>query len=99
MTASAKTASEIATLFENLRALDAAAGPTVNNHDRLIILIQACIADDVRTLGAIIGVLRRLGFDYSHIAVTLKQGNGSDPVRHWWQCDEAGNYRNLAGPI
>ncbi len=82
-------------MFDRLRELDYACGPDADKHDRATALIAACIAEEVNTKSAIIGVLKGLGFAPGHIAKWLDLHTGNNPDRHWWHCDEAGIYHLL----
>jgi hypothetical protein len=66
-----------------------------NKHDHAIIGITACIAAGIVTRKDIMDTLSRISLNPKHVVITLNSETGSDPVRHRWQCDEDGNYRNL----
>lgn len=86
---------QTAEMFDRLHDLDYACGPEANKHDRATPLIAGCIVEGVNTKSAIIGVMKHLGFRNDHIAKWLDMHTGSDPMRHWWQRDDAGIYQLL----
>lgn len=77
-------------LYELLRMVIEACGPTATKHDRAIAAITVCIDQGVATLPHLIGVLRPLEFHQGHIAHILKDGTGSDPSRYRWYRDAEG---------
>ena len=81
-------------LLEGLRALDQACGPDISKHDRVIVLIQACIEGGFDTKERILGALQRMDCHKTHAQIILSKSTGSNPSRHRWQRDEAGIYRN-----
>ena len=63
---------------------------TANSHDRVTILIAACIDAGINTGSRIIGVAVRLGFNSQHAGIILSAGVGLN-----WNRDEDGHYSNL----
>lgn len=86
---------ELIELYDDLRRLDTACGAKASKHDRAIVLITACIDRGIDTRAQIVDVMRRLGFNYKHVAILLEEGSGNDPGGYHWQLDCAGRYRNL----
>jgi hypothetical protein len=82
------------TLLADLRALDFACGKGTNKHDRVIVLIHACIDAGCNTKEAIQEALRLLGWNLQHARIILSSSTGNNPNLHRWQRDEAGVYRN-----
>jgi hypothetical protein len=66
-----------------------------NKHDHAIVGITACIEAGIVTRRGIMDTLSRAGLSPKHVVITLNGETGSDPVRHRWQHDEDGVYRNL----
>ncbi len=75
-------------LFARLRLLREQCGPTANEHDLAYILINACIEEGINTKAHMNGVLRHLDLSRGFIAITLKQGTGSNPESFAWRCVE-----------
>ena len=81
-------------LLADLRALDIACGQGANKHDRVIVLIHACIDAGCNTKGAIQEALGQLGWNLPHAMIVLSKSTGNNPSLYRWQRDEAGIYRN-----
>ena len=82
---------EVNAIFERLRGLMKDCGrPGANKHDRMIVLIAACIDEGINTGTRIVGVAKRLEFDGQHAGIVLSTGVG-----RYWERDENGTYRNL----
>lgn len=94
-----RTAEETAAAFRGLRELATNCGLTSNRHDRVIVLIHACIAYGFNTPSRITGALAKLGYDKQHVGMTLHNGTGEDPVRHRWNRGGDGRYHSLPGTI
>jgi len=54
----------------------------VGKHDRVIVLIQACISQGIVRGTQLVSVIKELGFNAQHVGMTLTKGRGDDPVRH-----------------
>lgn len=80
-----RTREEFEELLGGLRKLDRSLGPAVNKHDRVIVLVHACLDQGANTRAQIMALLKPLGFDRRHIAIVLKAETGNDPTRHRWQ--------------
>lgn len=78
------------TLFDDLRALDEACGPQSNKHDRLTVLLTACIERGINTRPRLISVMKHLNFDQRHIAIMLDDRLGRE-----WQRGPDGRYSVL----
>jgi len=80
---------DVGAIFRRLRQLmmDCA---KANSHDRLTMVIAACIDEGITTGTRIVGVARKLGFDAQHAGILLTGGIGSH-----WSRGEDGQYRNL----
>jgi len=76
--------------FEGLRQLLGACGPDTNRHDRLTVLIAACIDAGFDTESGIIVAARAHGFKAGHAAILLREGIGIH-----WRSDGGGRYRNI----
>ena len=85
---------EMETLLADLRALDIACGTGANKHERVIVLIHACIDAGCNTKVAIQQALGRLGWNVRHALIILSNSTGNNPDLYRWQRDEAGIYRN-----
>ncbi|QDM40630.1 hypothetical protein [Altererythrobacter sp. TH136] len=84
-------------LFLRLRDLErhlASAG--VNKHDRVHMLINACIGEGIDTGCRIVGVLAALGFNRQHAGITLKAGLKCEP--EWPNWGRSGDGRYYAPP-
>ena len=66
-----------------------------NKHDLGTVGITACSDGGIVTRKAIIDTLASAGLNPKHVPIVLAKDTGSDPLRHRWQRDEAGVYRNL----
>lgn len=78
--------------FQRLQALMADCGSKCSRNDVAIVLIIGCITEAIDTRPQIIGALRKLGLDYRHAAIILKNGTGSSPTGHRWQRGPDGRY-------
>ncbi|WP_137870978.1 hypothetical protein [Sphingopyxis sp. 2PD] len=82
---------DVNAIFERLRGLMKDCGrPGANKHDRMLVLIAACIDEGINTGPRIVGVAKRLNFDGQHAGITLSTGVGK-----YWERGENGTYRNL----
>lgn len=86
--------SDVSAIFERLRQLDRKCGPTANLHDRVTVLICACIEEGINAGPRIIGAIKHIGYNSRHVGKLLRDGTGNDPRRHWWYRDPVGTYRN-----
>ncbi|WP_257540721.1 hypothetical protein [Sphingobium sp. CFD-1] len=75
--------------MERLQRLLDGYGSEGNMHEKAIMLIEACIMEGLNTGPAIIGALKRLGFNPRHIAIVLK---GDTPFACRWRKDADGIY-------
>ena len=82
-------------LLSGLRQLEQACGSSVGKHDRAIVLIHACLDQGINTRGAIMAVLRHLGFVRGHIAIVLEANTGINPNGSHWKRTESGVYENF----
>ena len=80
---------------DRLRELIHACGEGANKHDLVIVLIQALISEGFNTRWQIVTELKLLGFNHSHVAMTLAERAGNDPLRHDWRVDSEGRYSLL----
>lgn len=78
--------------FARLRGLLASFGPETNKHERVLVLISACIVEGMDTFARIIGALVRLGFNRKHVALLLKEGTGNSAEQHRWRKGADGRY-------
>ena len=85
---------ETEAFLEGLRALDRACGPDISKHDRVIVLIHACIEGGCDTKERILEVLQRMDCNMTHARIILGESRGSNPGIHRWQRDETGTYQN-----
>lgn len=69
--------------FRELRALKAETRGM--GHDRVIVLIAACILHGWNEGRRIIGALGQIGFDKKYVAIILRTNTGDDPARHLWK--------------
>ena len=69
--------------------------PQCNKHDRVIVLIEACLDEGIDTRKGIVDALVKLGFNYRHVAILLNEGTGESPERHNWRRDENGRYSRI----
>lgn len=81
-----------ADLFNRLRQLDRSLMDGGNKHDRVHVLILACLAEGLNTRIRIVRAIVHLGYTSSHVAIVLNTGEGSNPERHSWKRDKAGHY-------
>lgn len=81
-------------LLADLRALDTACGEGTSKHDRVIVLIHACIDAGCDTKETIKETLGQLGWNIQHAMIILSKLRGDNPDLYRWQRDEAGVYRN-----
>jgi len=81
--------------LQGLRKLALACGPDSNQHDKAIVLINACIEAGINTGKLIVGTLVCVGFNPRHIGKLLKDFRGTDLSRHYWQRDQEGVYSVL----
>jgi hypothetical protein len=82
-----------ADMLARLVAFTATLDPRINKHDRVSVLIAACIAEGITKGSSIRSALMELGYDGSHVAITLTKGSGSMPPESRWYRDESGAYR------
>ena len=73
------------TLMDEFRQLMDAVGS--NKNDRAHVLIVACIGYRIDTIGHIIDVATRLGFNRKHIGALINRGRD-----HHWRRDSNGIY-------
>ena len=85
-----------AALFDRLRGLIDACSLEANRHDQAIAVITACIDEGIDTRPRIVGMMKHLGFDYRHAAMTLNDAAGIDSDRHRWRRDATGRYSLLS---
>lgn len=76
--------------FRELRALKAETRGM--GHDRVIVLIAACILHGWNEGRRIIGALGQIGFDKKYVAIILRTNTGDDPDRYFWKRDADGIY-------
>ena len=72
-----------AEIFRELQALKAKTRRT--GHDRVIVLIAACILHGWDEGGRIIGALVKLGFNQKYVGIILRTNTGDDPKRYFWK--------------
>lgn len=84
-----------AQLFGELQALERSCGDA-NKHEKVTVLILACIERGINTKSAIIGVITHLGFNNRHVAIVLDEGAGPNPERHHWRFHSSGLYEAWA---
>ncbi|MBD8679657.1 hypothetical protein [Sphingomonas sp. CFBP 13720] len=77
-------------LIPRLRRLVHDCGP--NRNDAVIAAITACIGEGVNTIGGIIAVLIKVGFNGGHVARFVKSEAGDHPDRHRWRKEPDGTY-------
>jgi hypothetical protein len=82
-----------ADVLARLVAFDATLDPGTNKHDRVSVLIAACIAEGITKGSVIRSALMELGYDGDHVAIMLKKGSGSRPPESRWYRDDSGVYR------
>ena len=85
----------ITTVFRTLRKIDATAKPYTNQHDRVVVLIKACITAGIDEGKRIVGALKRLEYDGQFVGILLNKRAGNDPARHDWRRDDDGRYHLL----
>lgn len=76
------------TLFDDLRRLDSDCPG--NRHDKLVVLIAACIEREIDTRRHLIAVLSHLGYSNRHVVMMPKTFLGS-----WWRVDDQQRYSLL----
>lgn len=77
-------------MLPGLRQLVHDCGP--NRNHAVIAAITACIGEGVNTIGGIIAVLKKLGFNQGHIARFVRSEAGDRPERHRWRENPDGTY-------
>ena len=94
------SSSEFNTLFASLRDLDKClVTEGCHKHDRVQVLINACIAGGVNTGTKIVGVLVILGFDRKHVGIVIKAGTQRAPEWPNWGRGADGTYYVPAEPV
>jgi len=63
-----------------------------NKHDRVLMLINACISEGLTGEHHIIGTVAHLGFNHGHVATLLKESVRLEPEWPYWGRDENGRY-------
>ncbi|TPG13201.1 hypothetical protein [Sphingomonas oligophenolica] len=76
--------------FQRLRQLKEGFPTEINKHDRVLILISACVDEGFVTGPRITGAIAQLGFNRQHAGIMLQEGCGQR-----WIKDEKGNFLNL----
>ena len=69
-----------------------------NKHDRVMMVLHACIDRGIDKMGSLLSVLSSLGYNRGHVARMLKDRTGNIPGVHFWACDAEGRYRNIWTP-
>jgi hypothetical protein len=64
----------------------------VGTTDKVIALVQACLANGVTEGPRIVAAIAELGFKPQFVGMTLAKNRGADPSRHFWQRDKDGRY-------
>jgi hypothetical protein len=77
------------TLFEQMRSLVKASGPSKN--DQVHVLVTACIEVRIDTMGRIMDCALRLGFTRGHVARIVNDGVGV-----LWRKDADGSYHLIS---
>lgn len=93
MTTQSLTSAQISQLYADMDRLTVDCGPS--RHERAIICIQVCIANEIVTGSHIVGLLKGKGFNPRHVGKILKDGAGIDPSRYHWRRDAAGSYSSF----
>ena len=82
-------------LIELDRALKAV---KANRHDRVSVLIEACILNGIDSGPFIVHTLNSLGFDKRHVGIMLDQNSGKTSAAGRWFRNAEGRYE-LHGPV
>lgn len=71
----------------------------LNRNEQAITAIGVLIAYGINRKRQLCGVMKRLGFKPSHIALMVIKSAGNDPERHHWYRDDQGFYRLFHAPM
>jgi hypothetical protein len=79
-------------LLQKLRAAKRFLREKLNDHQLVDVLIEECIEHGFDQGSRIIGIVKHLGFNPSHVGIRLSKGTGDDPTKHRWRREADGSY-------
>lgn len=64
-----------------------------NQHDRVIVLIMACLGEDMTDGSTIVQTISALGYNRRFVGIQLRTNAGLNPDRNLWQRSADGTYK------
>jgi hypothetical protein len=90
MTTDTTSADQFGALRQTLQGLLIQCGPDLDNHDKVNVLISACLSEGIDTGTRIVEMISGMGFDSSHVRILLRVNIG-----RLWRRNAEGRYTDL----